>query len=295
MRRPRRCSGRCSSSSSTGASSGTPATGSPLHRPDPGAYQGRRADPGQRASAIQGRSSAPHGRRRRRIPDQGQDHQQVSRQRLPGAVELRPCARPAREGRLGAAGRGLPDHLRAARAEEAAHRRDRARGPGRSPPLPRDRPRPRGRGDLLAPRGGAERARRDQRRRRQAGGVPRDHQARGARGDAAPARARRGPDRRLPGAPRARLPGGLHPLAGAMAQAPGLALGGPRAVGGAAPDLRARGRDRGLPPAGVLDDRGPVHDACGGALRRPPRAPRRQAAAEVRPRERGRRQARASI
>ena len=50
--------------------------------------------------------------------------------------------------------------------------------------------------------------------------------------------------RRLSGAPRARLSRRLHPLAGPVAQAAGLPLGRPRAVGGAAPDLRARGRDR---------------------------------------------------
>ncbi len=42
-------------------------------------------------------------------------------------------------------------------------------------------------------------------------------------------------------------------VAGAVAQAAGVPLGGPGAVGGAAPDLRARGRDRGLCAAAVLD------------------------------------------
>ena len=42
---------------------------------------------------------------------------------------------------------------------------------------------------------------------------------------------------------------------------PGLALGRPRAVGGAAADLRARGRDRGLRAARVLDGRGAARDA----------------------------------
>ena len=44
------------------------------------------------------------------------------------------------------------------------------------------------------------------------------------------------------GAAGAGLPGRLRPVAGAVAQAAGLPLGGPGAVGGAAPDLRARGR-----------------------------------------------------
>ena len=64
---------------------------------------------------------------------------------------------------------------------------------------------------------------------------------------AASARARRGSDRRLSGAPRARLSGRLHALAGAVAQAARRQVGGPRAVGGAAPDRRSRARDRGVP------------------------------------------------
>ena len=57
----------------------------------------------------------------------------------------------------------------------------------------------------------------------------------------------------LSGPPRAGLSGGLLALARAVAQASGLALGGPRAVRGAAPDLRPRTRDRGLPRPGILD------------------------------------------
>ena len=64
---------------------------------------------------------------------------------------------------------------------------------------------------------------------------------------AASARPRSAADRGLPGAPRARLPGGLHPLAGAVAQAAGQPQRRARAVGRAAPDLRARSRDRGVP------------------------------------------------
>ncbi len=234
---------------------------------------------------------SPHGRRRRRIANQSQDHQQVPRLRLPGAVELRARPRPAREGRLGPARGGLPDHLRAARRQAAAHPGDRQGGQRCPPPLSGDRPGSRGRGDLMASRGRAQRAWRDQQRRRQAGGLLRDHQVRGARGDAPSARSGRGPDRRLSGAPRARLSGRLHPLAGLVAKAPGLALGGPRAVGGAQADLRARRRDRGLPAARVLDHRRPVRNARGRKLQRRSGPPRRQEAAEVRPRERGRRQA----
>ncbi len=67
------------------------------------------------------------------------------------------------------------------------------------------------------------------------------------------ARAQPRAGRRLSGAPRARLSRGLHPVAGAVAQAAGQPLGRPRAVGGAAPHLRARGRDRGLQAARILD------------------------------------------
>ena len=55
---------------------------------------------------------------------------------------------------------------------------------------------------------------------------------------------RPGAGRRLPGAPRARLPRRLHAVAGAVAQAARRALGRARAVGGAAPRLRPRARDR---------------------------------------------------
>ena len=61
---------------------------------------------------------------------------------------------------------------------------------------------------------------------------------------AQPARARRGSDRRLPGAPGARLSGRLHLVADPVAQAARRQVGGPGAVGGAAPDRRPRARDR---------------------------------------------------
>ena len=83
-------------------------------------------------------------------------------------------------------------------------------------------------------------------RRRQARRVQRGHHAaRCSTPSAIRARSTRA-GRRLSGAPRARLPGRLHAVAGAVAQAAGQPLGRPRAVGGAAPRLRARGRDRGL-------------------------------------------------
>ena len=74
------------------------------------------------------------------------------------------------------------------------------------------------------------------------------------------ARARPAADRGLPGPPRARLPGRLHPLAGAVAQAAGQPQRRPGAVRGAAPGLRARSRDRGVPAARILDGRGAFPD-----------------------------------
>ena len=95
-------------------------------------------------------------------------------------------------------------------------------------------------------------------------------------------------DRRLPGAPRARLPRRLHPVARAVAQAAGQPLGRPRAVGGAAPDLRARGRDRGLQDPRILDGRGRCSAPPGRqTLHGPPDPSRRPQARQVRPRHRG--------
>ena len=77
-----------------------------------------------------------------------------------------------------------------------------------------------------------------------AGGVQRHHQAGGARRDEAPAPHRPGAGRCLSRPPGARLPRRLQPLAGAVAQAAGRALGRPGAVGGAAAGQRPRARDR---------------------------------------------------
>ena len=172
---------------------------------------------------------------------------------------LRPCARPAGQGRLGAAGERLRHELGGRRPRPEAAQGDRRRGQGRRQADPGDRPRPRGRGHLLAHHRGAEGQARPRQGAVQAGRLQRDHQARRARRDEEPARDRPGAGRRLSGPPRARLPGRLHPVAGAVAQAAGQPLGRPRAVGGAAPDLRARGRDRGLQAARILDHRGRVH------------------------------------
>ena len=73
----------------------------------------------------------------------------------------------------------------------------------------------------------------------------------------------------LSGPPGARLPGRLHALAGAVAQAARRPLGRPGAVGGPAPRLRPRGRDRGLQDRGVLDHRGPARHGQGRGGPRP--------------------------
>ena len=143
--------------------------------------------------------------------------------------------------------------------------RHRQGGEARGSSLPRDRPRPRGRGDLLACPGGARRTGGAQGRRREARGVPRGHRERGQRGAQPSARARPGAGGCLSRAPRARLPGRLHALAGAVAQAAGRPLRRPGAVGRAPPDLRTRGGDRDLQAAGILVDRGRVPDRAQGA------------------------------
>ena len=80
-----------------------------------------------------------------------------------------------------------------------------------------------------------------------AGDLQRHHQGGGDRGDEASARARRGSDRRLPGAPRARLSGRIHAVADPVAQAARRQVGGAGAVGRASPDRRPRARDRTVP------------------------------------------------
>ena len=121
---------------------------------------------------------------------------------------------------------------------------------------PRHRPGPGGRGDRLAGAGLAHRTGRDRRQEGRARDLSRGDRRGGPDGARQSARDRHGPGPGVAGAPGARLPGGLRPVAGAVAQAAGLPLGGPGAVGGAAPDLRARGRDRGLRAAAILDRRG---------------------------------------
>ncbi len=104
--------------------------------------------------------SPPHGRRRRRIADQGQDHQQVSG--LAATACCRATATCATCRRRTA--RSCPRRTSAIIYEPLADRRSRAINEiaralkGAEPPLSRHRPRPRGRGDLLASGRGARRS-----------------------------------------------------------------------------------------------------------------------------------------
>ena len=146
-----------------------------------------------------------------------------------------------------------------------AHRQGRQ---GRRPHLPGDRPGPRGRGDQLAHRRDPAGARPAQGQGAAAGGVHRDHPARDQRGGGPAARDRRRPGRCAAGAARARLPGRLQPVAGAVAQGAARPVRRPRAVAGAAHDRRARGGDRSLRRARVLVDRGRVRASAAGLHRR---------------------------
>ena len=175
---------------------------------------------------------------------QGQDDQQVSGPGLRGPGVVRPCPRPAGQGRLGRSRPRFQHDLGGRRQVAEAAQRHRPRRQGRRQADPRHRPRPRGRGDLLARAGGAEGEAGAEDADGRARGVQRHHQAGGARRDEAPARDRRRAGRRLSRPPRARLSGRLHAVAGAVAQAAGRALGRPGAVGGAAAGLRPRARDR---------------------------------------------------
>ena len=124
-------------------------------------------------------------------------------------------------------------------------------------------------------------------RQRPAHHLQRDHPQRHPRRHRRTARPRPAADRGLPGPPRAGLPGRVHAVAGAVAQAAGQPLRRARAVGRAAADLRARGGDRGLPGPRVLDRRGGVHHPGRRAVHRAADASRRQAARPVRPEQRG--------
>ena len=171
---------------------------------------------------------------------QGQDHQQVPWPGLRGAGVVRPCPRPAGQGRLGRSRARFPHDLGGRRQVAEAAQRHRPGRQGRRQAHSGDRPRPRGRGDLLARARSAQGEERAQEADGRAGGVQRHHQAGGARRDEAPAPHRPRAGRRLSRPPRARLPRRFHALAGAVAQAAGRALGRPGAVGRAAARLRPR-------------------------------------------------------
>ncbi len=94
------------------------------------------------------------------------------------------------------------------------------------------------------------------------------------------------------GAARARLPGRLQPVAGAVAQGAARPLRRPRAVAGAAHDRRARGRDRSVQGTRVLDDRSRLR-ASGPGLQGAPDPAARQEVRAVRPDQRDRRARRA--
>jgi DNA topoisomerase-1 len=120
------------------------------------------------------------------------------------------------------------------------------------PRHPRHRPGSRGRGDFLASAGGAQRQEGAEGQADPARRLQRHHQRGRARGDAEPARHRPCAGRRLSRPPRARLSRRLQPLAGAVAQAAGRALGGARAIGGAATRLRPRAGNREIRQARIL-------------------------------------------
>ncbi len=125
----------------------------------------------------------------------------------------------------------------------------------RRSPVPGDRPGSRGRGDQLAHRRDPARARPDQGQAAAPGGVHRDHPARDQGSDGAATRHRSRPGRCAAGTARTGLPGRLQPVAGAVAQGPGRAVGRARAIAGAAHDRGARGRDRSVQDQRVLEHR----------------------------------------
>ena len=210
------------------------------------------------------RRGESHGRCRCRIPGKSQDHQRLSGAGLHGSGVLRPCARPARQGRFGRSHERARNDLGGRPEGPAPCPRHRRGAEGRQPADPRNRPGPRGRGDLVAPAGGAAQAacgeedHRGPARRFQRHHAPRRH-----RGDGESARHRHGTGRGLPGAPGAGISGRFHPVAGAVAQIAGRALGRAGAIGDAAPGRRARDGDRSLPQPRILVGQGDPDHAGG--------------------------------
>ena len=222
-----------------------------------GRPRGRRGHGRKRAAEIAGRRPQNAARRPvcrgRGIPGQGEDDRGLARPAIPGGGDPRPCSRPAGESGLGRPRGRVFDGLRDRQGGSPDARRGRPGAGECRGADPRHRPGPGGRGDRLAGAGLAHRTERDRRQEGRARNLPRGDRRGGAGGARQSARHRHGPGPGLAGPPGIGLPGGLRPVAGAVAQAAGLPLGGPGAVGGAAPDLRARGRDRGLRAAAILD------------------------------------------
>ena len=218
---------------------------------------------GRRGHGRKGTAASAGSRRRDRPPrpacggrgiaGQGEDDRGLARPVMPGDGDPGPCLGPAVEGGLGEAGGRLRHALRDRAAGGPDARRDRPGAGDRRRAGARHRPGPGGRGDRLAGSGLAGATGRNRRQEGRARNLPRGDRRGGPGGARQLPRHRHGPGPGLAGAARPRLPGRLRPVAGAVAQAAGLPLGGPGAVGGAAPDLRARGRDRGLRAAPILD------------------------------------------
>ena len=179
-----------------------------------------------------------HESRDRRVARQGEDHQQISGQGLRRLRLVRPCEGSRGEGRLGRPGRRFRHALGGRCEGRQAAQRHRRGGQKCRPSHPGDRPGPGRRGHLLAHPRDPEEQEAAQGQARRSCCVQCCDQGRSPGGDAQSARDRRGPRRRLPGAPRARLPSRLQPLAGPVAKAARRTLGRARAVGGVAHRLR---------------------------------------------------------
>ena len=146
-------------------------------------------------------------------------------------------ARPGAQGRRGRSRRRLRHAIPAARTNErhveAIAQPARVQGA-----LPGDRPGPRRRGHRLAPEGDPQGARRARRQGRAPRGVLRDHAQRHPRGGRQAARSVARAGQRAAGAPRARLPRRLQPLAAAVEEGAPGAVRRARAEPGAAHDLK---------------------------------------------------------
>jgi len=208
---------------------------------------------------------------------QSQNHQQVSRQRLHRPGELRPCPRPALQGRLGAPGRRFFDcrwevddrgekrMKEIVRALKGADHLFLATDPDRE-------------GEAISWHVNEELLRRHALKGVDVKRVvfnEGDQETRCSRRSATPGRSTASWSR-----PTWRV--GPSTISSAFTlspvlwrKLPGQQVGRPRAVGGAPPDLRARGRDRGLQAARILVDRGRLPHARRPGIHRPPHPSRR--------------------